>query len=287
MTRSKTTSTNTRTLLGAALLAALLPAAAWSQQQAGTQFPNNVGQYTGRWSANCADNSAPTLQVRQDTLIAESGKRRVVAREPQTVYSLFGNSPPPAGFDVALVGETGKAGALTFLVHRVSRGQLRGQYITLDTDKPLAGQLGPEMMKLRYWRCNGAERALPPPSEPTAKVPPPPTGSPAALAQGPAMQKAWRAALGSRENERWLVRREGPAPEPQWVTIDGTRYLLHAFCKPHDCYDNNAIALYDQGSGRIYGLVQRNGGNRLVGSPPAALAPQLDRLWREQWRKSN
>ncbi|WP_432725582.1 Ivy family c-type lysozyme inhibitor [Variovorax sp. W6] len=282
MTRSKTKSTNTRTLLGTALLSALIPATAWSQQ-GGTQLPNYIGQYTGRWSANCADNSAAALQVRQDSLIAESGKRRVVTREPQTVHSLFGNSPPPAGFDVALVGDTGKAGALTFLVFRSSRGQ----YITLDTDKPLAGQLGPEMMKLRYWRCNGAARALPPPAEPAAKVPPPPTGSPAALAQGPAMQKAWRAALGTRENERWLVRREGPAPEPQWVTIDGTRYLLHAFCKPHDCYDNNAIALYDQGSGRIYGLVQRNGTNRLLGTPPAALAPQLDKLWREQWRKSN
>ena len=71
------------------------------------------------------------------------------------------------------------------------------------------------------------------------------------------------------------------------MTVDGTRYLLHAFCKPHDCYDNNAIALYDQGSGRIYGLVQRNGKNRLVGTPPAALAPQLDKLWREQWRQKN
>jgi len=286
MKRNKTTTTtatnNTRALLRAALLAALLPAAAWPQQ-GGTQFPNNIAQYTGRWSANCADNAAAALQVRQDSLIAESGKRRVVAREPQTAYSFFGNSPPPEGFDVALMSDTGKAGAMTFLVYRSPRGQ----YITLDADKPVAGQLGPEMLKQRYWRCNGAARALPPPTEPAAKVPPPPTGSPAALAQGPAMQKAWRAALGTRENDRWLVRREGPAPEPQWVTVDGTRYLLHAFCKPHDCYDNNAIALYDQGSGRIYGLVQRNGSNRLVGSPPAALAPQLDKLWREQWRKSN
>lgn len=285
MTRRQTTAktTNDSRALLLAVLAALLPAAAWSQQ-GGQQLPNYVGQYTGRWSADCANNSAAALQVREDSLIAESGKRRVVTREPQTVHSLFGNSPPPAGFDVALVGETDKAGALTFLVYRSPRGQ----YVTLDADKPLAGQLGPEMMKLRYWRCNGAARALPPPPEPAAKVPPPPTGSPAALARGPAMQKAWRTALGTRETEPWLVRREGPAPEPKWVTVDGTRYLLHAFCKPHDCYDNNAIALYDQGSGRIYGLVQRNGGNRLLGSPPAALAPQFDKLWREQWRsKSN
>jgi hypothetical protein len=273
-------------LLGPLLAALLCPAAAWSQQAAGPDGlkPDAMNLYGGRWSTACADAGAPTLQVRQDMLIAESGKRRVVGRAPQTAYSFFGNSPPPAGFDVALIGDAGKAGAMTFLVYRDGRGQS----ITLDADKPIAGQLGPEMMKLRYWRCDGAARAAPPPAEaPAAKVPPPPTGSPAALAQGPAMQKAWRTALGPRENDRWLVRREGPAPEPQWVTVDGTRYLLHAFCKPHDCYDNNAIALYDQGSGRIYGLVQRDGRNRLVGAPPAALAPQLDKLWREQWRKKS
>ena len=52
-------------------------------------------------------------------------------------------------------------------------------------------------------------------------------------------------------------------------------------------FHNNAIALYDQGSGRIYGLVQRNDRNTLVGAPPQALAPQLGRLWREQWRQKN
>lgn len=277
----------TPTLLAGALLAALLcPAAAWSQQAAGLQ-PDAMNLYGGRWSTACADAAAPTLQVRQDMLIAESGKRRVVGRSPQTAYSFFGNSPPPAGFDVALMSEAGKAGTMTFLVYR----DARGQSITLDADKPVAGQLGPEMMKLRYWRCDGAARAATPPAEaPPARQPLPPTGSPAALAQGPAMQKAWRGALdvlGTRENDRWLVQREGPAPEPQWVTVDSTRYLLHAFCKPHDCYDNNAIALYDQGSGRIYGLVQRDGRNRLVGAPPPALAPQLEKLWREQWRQKN
>lgn len=273
----------------AALLLAslLLPAAAWAQPVGGLS-PDAMGLYGGRWSSACADTAAPTLQVRQDMLIAESGKRRVVGRAPQTAYSFFGNSPPPAGFDVALIGDVGKAGTagvMTFLIYR----DARGQSITLDADKPVAGQLGPDMMKLRYWRCDGATRAAPPPVEaaPAAKAPPAPTGSPAALVHGPAMQKAWRNALGPRENDRWLVRREGPAPDPQWVTVEGTRYLLHAFCKPHDCHDNNAIALYDQGSGRIYGLVQRDGRNRLVGAPPPALAPQLDALWRAQWRQKN
>jgi hypothetical protein len=279
-----TTPKNHSTLLAAALLSAVAfaPAAAWSQGSG--LSPDAMAAYGGRWSTSCADASAPTLQVRQDMLIAESGKRRVVGHKPDTAHSFFGNSQPPAHFDVALMSNVDKGGAMTFLVFR----EARGQSITLDAAKPVAGQLGPELMKLRYWRCDGAARAATPPAEPAAaSQPPPPTGSPAALAQGPAMQKAWRAALGARENDRWLVRREGPSPEPQWVTVDGTRYLLHAFCKPHDCHDNNAIALYDQGSGRIYGLVQRNDRNTLVGAPPQALAPQLEKLWREQWRQKN
>ncbi|RQO47601.1 lysozyme inhibitor [Variovorax sp. KBW07] len=283
MTSLKTLKKNQRALVAAALLAtaAGLPAVAWAQAGGGGLPPDAMALYGGRWSTACADTAAPTLHVRQDMLIAESGKRRVVGNAPQTAHSFFGNRPPPANFDLALMSSVGKAGAMTFLVYRDPLGQL----IMLDADKPVAGQLGPELMKQRYWHCDGAARAATPPAEPEAiKLPPPPTGSPAALAQGPAMQKAWRAALGTRETDRWLVRREGPAPEPQWVTVDGTRYLLHAFCKPHDCHDNNAIALYDQGSGRIYGLVQRDNKTRLVGSPPAALAPQLERLWREQWR---
>jgi hypothetical protein len=282
-TQTKHSLSTAATLLVAATFAAI-PAAAWAQP-AGGLAPDAVALYGGRWSTACGDAGAPTLQVRQDALIAESGKRRVVGRAPQTAYSFFGNSPPPAGFDVALMSEVGKAGAMTFLVYR----DARGQSVTLDADKPVAGQLGPDMMKLRYWRCDGAARAAPPSGEvqPAARAPAPPTGSPAALAQGPAMQKAWLKALGPRETDRWLVRREGPSPEPQWVTVDGTRYLLHAFCKPHDCHDNNAIALYDQGSGGIYGLVQRDGRNKLVGAPPPALAPQLERLWREQWRQKN
>lgn len=268
-------------------LAALCSAgAAWSRD--GVLPPETMALYGGRWSANCADAAAPTLQVREDMLIAERGKRRVVGRQPDTAHSFFGNQPPPPNFDVALISRVDKGdnAMMNFLVFR----DARGQSITLKADKPVMGQLGSELLKQRYWRCDGPARAAAPPAEPATAAPKPPapaTGSPAALARGPAMDKAWRAALGTRETERWLVRREGPAPEPQWVTVDGTRYLLHAFCKPHDCYDHNAIALYDQGSGRLYGLVQRNGQNQLLGGPSPQFAGQLDRLWREQWRAKN
>ena len=89
-------------LLATALLsaAAFLPAAAWSQQGGKGLSPDAMAAYGGRWSTACADASAPTLQVREDQLIVERGKRRVVGQSPETAHSFFGNSQPPARFDV-------------------------------------------------------------------------------------------------------------------------------------------------------------------------------------------
>jgi hypothetical protein len=64
--------------------AAFLPAAAWSQQGGKGLAPDAMAAYGGRWSTACADASAPTLQVREDQLIVESGKRRVVGQSPET-----------------------------------------------------------------------------------------------------------------------------------------------------------------------------------------------------------
>lgn len=182
------------------LLAALCTAGtAWSRD--GVLPPETMALYGGRWSSNCADAAAPTLQVREDMLIAERGKRRVVGREPDTAHSFFGNQAPPPNFDVALMSRVGKGdhAMMNFLVFR----DARGQSITLKADKPVIGQLGPELMKQRYWRCDGSARAATPPADAAAMNKPPAlaTGSPAALARGPAMDKAWRAALGARETE--------------------------------------------------------------------------------------
>ncbi|MNQ08099.1 hypothetical protein D3C85_208910 [compost metagenome] len=136
-------------------LAALCSAgAAWSRD--GVLPPETMALYGGRWSANCADAAAPTLQVREDMLIAERGKRRVVGRQPDTAHSFFGNQAPPPNFDVALMSRVGKGddAMMNFLVFR----DARGQSITLKADKPVVGQLGPELMKPRYWRCDGPAR---------------------------------------------------------------------------------------------------------------------------------
>jgi len=86
--------------------------------------------------------------------------------------------------------------------------------------------------------------------------------------------------------EPWLAEMNGPAPEPRWVSVGGKRYVLNAFCKAHDCYDNNVVQLYDPVDSRIHALIHRVNRDTLVGDPPAAMVGELQRLWQGAFRQS-
>jgi hypothetical protein len=111
------------------------------------------------------------------------------------------------------------------------------------------------------------------------------TANASALLADPRFARTWRAALGADGREAWLAERDGPAPEPRWVTVLGSRYVLNAFCKPHDCFDNNAVLLYSPQPARAYGLIHRPKRDTLVGAPPPELAAALHRLWLGEWRQ--
>ena len=107
---------------------------------------------------------------------------------------------------------------------------------------------------------------------------------PSTLIADTRFRRNWRLLLGAHSREPWLAQMNGPAPQPRWVTTGSGRFVLHAFCKPHDCHDNNAVLLYNPYDGRIHGLVHRAGGGMLVGDPPPQVAAELQRLWRKEWR---
>lgn len=100
-----------------------------------------------------------------------------------------------------------------------------------------------------------------------------------------AARDAYEAALGPLREEPWLADLDGPSPENRWIDLDGRRYLLAEACKNHDCYDNNVVLLYDAGKRTMYGLVYRSGFTTRLGQPPPALALELERLWREEFRQ--
>ena len=92
-------------------------------------------------------------------------------------------------------------------------------------------------------------------------------------------------ALGAKAKTPWLAKMDGPAPTTRKVNVAGTEYVLSAFCKNHDCGDNNAVLLYSAPKGVLYGTIYEKGKATLVGDPPPAVAAELPKLWKIEWRQ--
>jgi hypothetical protein len=66
------------------------------------------------------------------------------------------------------------------------------------------------------------------------------------------------------------------------VQVGGTAYRMVSVCKTHDCYDHSMVFFYAPGA--AYGTVYQSGRSTLVGSPPPAVAAELQRLWKLTYR---
>jgi hypothetical protein len=102
----------------------------------------------------------------------------------------------------------------------------------------------------------------------------------------PEARAAYDKALGPLDSEPWLADLDGPSPQNQLVSIDGTEYLLASACMNHDCADNNIVLLYSAAQGLVYGKVYQSGKSTLLGAPSSTMAEELDRLWWEQFRRN-
>lgn len=100
----------------------------------------------------------------------------------------------------------------------------------------------------------------------------------------PAFKSAYAHALGVRAKTPWLARRDGPAPQPSEQQVAGERYVMNSFCKNHDCADNSAVILYSPEKKLVYGTVYEKGRTTLIGNPPPAVATELAKLWKKEWR---
>jgi hypothetical protein len=81
-------------------------------------------------------------------------------------------------------------------------------------------------------------------------------------------------ALGPLVKEPWLARLDGPSREFRPV---GT-------CKNHDCHDNTILLLWSGVQNVVYGKVVQRGKSTLIGSPPPAVAGELEKLWKAEFR---
>ena len=67
--------------------------------------------------------------------------------------------------------------------------------------------------------------------------------------------------------------------------VPGDDYQFASVCKNHDCYDHNMVLLYAAAPQSLYALVHQRGRSTLVGAPPPAVAAELQRMWKAEYRR--
>ncbi len=108
---------------------------------------------------------------------------------------------------------------------------------------------------------------------------------PAEYLQDPKFKPLYFKALGPKSKTTWLAKMDGPASTTRKVQVGGTEYVLSAFCKNRDCADNSAVLLYSAPKGVVYGTIYEKGNSTLIGDPPPAVAAELPKLWKLEWRQ--
>jgi len=81
-------------------------------------------------------------------------------------------------------------------------------------------------------------------------------------------------AIGELKNIYWIRKISATAPINQIVEIDNKKYVFITFCKPHDCYDNFVVLLYNPEERELFGYYFL--GNRKV--PIGKMNKQREKL---------
>lgn len=97
-------------------------------------------------------------------------------------------------------------------------------------------------------------------------------------------KQAYYEALGPLVKEPWLAKLDGPSSEGQAMRVAGGDYVMLYTCKNHDCYDNNVVLLWSGAQNVVLGYVNQRGKATLIGNPSRAVAAELEKLWKKQFR---
>jgi hypothetical protein len=127
-------------------LACLLPAVTLAQQSA-----NDVEvlkKYAGTWAVDCSKPAGARLAVDTKGLGLSVGGKQLRTAAPLAAFSYYGRMEPPAGFDVALLGEARPTG-LSLLAMKDSSGP----YLTIERDPSLDKQFGKAALTGKFRRC--------------------------------------------------------------------------------------------------------------------------------------
>lgn len=261
--------------------------------------------YGGTYMLDCRNNASPRATVSANATVFMAGASRVASNSIEPGYSFFHPNPSPKGFRASLIN-TGPGGQ-EMLWHVFQ--DAAGQYLVYEHgDQRSEAVIKAAVGSRKLRRCDGGAGgsagagSADAPVPKAAAVPPavllPRTTGPrssAALhemgASGILLDRKARAAyfkaLGPLRREPWLATLDGPSPQNRWVTIAGTQYLFASACKNHDCADFNTVLLYSEQQAALVGAVYRAGQTTLIGAPTPAIAKELGRLWRQEFRRGS
>lgn len=106
----------------------------------------------------------------------------------------------------------------------------------------------------------------------------------AGLLYNPRAKATYFNALGPLVKGPWLANLDGPSNEFRPVKVNGADYMLGSTCKNHDCHDHTVVLLWLGEQNVVYGKVVQKGRSTLIGSPPPAVAAELEKLWKSEFR---
>ncbi len=265
----------------------LTVAPAWSR----TLDAQALKDFGGTYSVDCANPNSAKVSVFANALVFLNGNQRIASNSIETGFAFFHPNPGPPGFRVSLIN-TGPAGQ-EMLWHVFQDGA--GPYLVFEQgDARTTAAIGAALAKQKFRRCGGDAPAHAM-AQPPAAVPLPASPkrvyalhelSAPGMLQDPKARAAYFRALGPLRREPWLARLDGPSGTNRQINVAGAPYLLASACKNHDCFDHNTVLLYSAEQGLLVGLVYQRGRAVLIGAPSPALAGELGRLWRQEYRSN-
>jgi hypothetical protein len=230
-------------------------------------------KYGGVFSPDCPNYTGLRLKYLGDTLVIARGAREVTAGSVRVGRTFPGPGPAPADFRAVLSGTVPGKDALSFtLFHNKD-----GLFAVVGAGPMTMAAVGPGVTGVRIRHCDPNRNALP--GAPVAAM-----VFPSDMLRDRQFKGLYVAMLGPLVSERWLTQLTGPSHEARPVRVAGKDYQLFGSCKEHDCYDNSLAILYSAQNKVLYGQGVSRGRPIVLGSPPPAVAAELNRLWRTEWR---
>ena len=252
-------------------------------------------RYGGVLAPNCGNYLLPQLKYLGDSLVVQDGGKAVLTgRNVKAAPSYFGATPPPE-FETALTSEVAGGEALVFVFYR----NASGLFATVEGGSKVISALPAALRGKRVRHCDPNRNAAPGAATTAAGgAASGGTGNSAKIFNGYALTELTAAgllynakakeiyykALGPLVKEPWLAELDGPSSEGQAVKVANEDYVMLYTCMNHDCYDNNVVLLWSGVQNVVYGKVYQKGKSTLIGGPPPAVAAELERLWKKQFR---